>query len=66
VRAALVVVLVASATKLLGAPNWATLVAAIAALAVALPTLARTRAPATGSSAAEPNLTTAGTVTDRG
>jgi uncharacterized membrane protein YfcA len=45
VRAALVVVLVASATKLLGAPNGVTLVAAVAALAVALPTLARRRPP---------------------
>jgi hypothetical protein len=64
VRAALVVVLVASATKLLGAPNWATLAAAVVSLAVAVPTLARTRE--TPASPVEPKLTTAGTVTDRG
>ncbi len=57
VRAALVVVLVASATKLLGAPNWVTLAAAVAALAVALPTLARARADV---SAEKPSLTPAG------
>ena len=54
VRAALVVVLLASAMKLFSAPNWAVLVVVLAALATAVVVLLRRPAPPTPLHAPEP------------